>query len=244
MAISVRQIANKCLGLQGNFSIVKGLLGYGSSPVPGLTSLNQELILLRDKEHVTIHIKICSSTSWTFTSTVPIDQMIFSMRLVFRNANVAVIIKSRENLTLTDIDIDVGACTGTVTSDVTTLFANRNFVGTNEIVAYFVRAVLNMGTASWNGCATHPSGKPGVTVDDGASRWTLVHEIGHVLDNPHIEDETLGSCPSTTDSTQCILTNIMTCCGTGTIPLNTTPTFNNTQTQRILNSILTILCPT
>jgi hypothetical protein len=247
MVISVRQIANKCLGLQGNFSIVKDLLGYGSSPVPGFTSLSQELILLRDKEHITIHIKIVSSTTWTYTSTVPIDQMIFSMRLIFRTANVAVIIKSTENLTLPDIDIDVGSCNGTATNDLNTLFNNKNFVGSNEIVAYFVRGIVNTGDPL-NGCASYPANKPGVTVDSSPSRYTLAHEIGHVLIGPkHIEEETSGSCPAQTDQTKCTWNNIMTCCGTinidNNIPANTIPTFNNNQAQRIINSNLTFPCP-
>jgi hypothetical protein len=245
MVISVRQIANKCLGLQGNFSIVKNLLGYVSSPVPGVTSLKQELILLRDKEHVTVHIKICSSTNWTFTSTISIDEMIFSMRLVFRSANIAAIIKSKENLTLTDIDIDVGACTAMATNDVNTLFNNRNFVGKDEIVAYFVGSILKNGVDVYNGCATYPAGKPGVTVDAGASRWTLVHEIGHILGNPHIEEEELWiGCPADVgQADKCMFDNVMTCCGTWGIPATTTPTFNTSQTQRIVNSNLTFLCP-
>jgi hypothetical protein len=242
MVISLRQIANRCLGLQGNFSIVRDLLGYGSNRVPGFTSLSQELILLRDREHVTVHLKIVSIASWTFTSAVPIDQMIFSMRLVFRNSNLAVIIRSTENLTLTDTDIDVGNCATGTTNDQNTLFNNRNFVGPNEIVIYFVRTVFDtMGTI--NGCATFPAGRPGATVASMGTTWTLVHEIGHVLANPHIEDESLGFCPRLSNPAQCMLNNIMTCCGTGRIPANTTPTFNNNQTQRIINSNLTFPCP-
>jgi len=141
--------------------------------------LNEELTLFRDREHVTVHIKIVSTTSWAFTSTVPIDQMIFSARLVFRNSNLAVIIRSTENLKLTDTDIDVGSCTtGTTTDDQNTLFNNRNFVGEDEIVVYLVRSVLLSGTSNLNGCASYPAAKPGATV--ASITWMLAHQIGNL----------------------------------------------------------------
>jgi hypothetical protein len=250
MVISLREIASRCLGLRGNFSIVRDVLGYAGTRVPGPTSLSEELILFRDGLRVHVCIKIVSTTSWTWPlppTAISIDEMIFSMRLVFRNSNLAVSIRSTENLTLADTDIDVGACNATMTTDQNTLFNNRNNVTAIDIVVYFVRSVLRNGD-SINGCASHPAGRPGAAVASIASRWTLVHEIGHVLGNPHIENETpgLGLCP-TTDITPpnpalCMLNNIMTCCGTGFISAAITPTFNNNQTQRIRSSSLVFPC--
>src|SRR5215216_2003640 len=212
MAISVRQISEKCLGSRRSLSVVQDLLGYSGGRVPQATSLTQELTRFRDMEHLTLHIKIVSTATWAFASGISIDQMIFSMRLVYGNANVAILVRSTENLLLTDTDIDVGDCAGAATVDTNTLFNNRNSVVSNEIVVYFVRNVFNGGTKSWNGCATHPAGRPGASVASFASRWTLAHEVGHVLGNPHIENETLRFCP-TTDRTppepsKCILTNL------------------------------------
>ena len=39
-----------------------------------------------------------------------------------------------------------------------------------------------------NGCAAHPAGRPGAVVAQGASRWTLAHEVGHVLGLRHVDD--------------------------------------------------------
>ena len=39
-----------------------------------------------------------------------------------------------------------------------------------------------------NGCATHPAGRPGAVVAQGATRWTLGHEVGHVLTLRHVND--------------------------------------------------------
>jgi hypothetical protein len=246
MVILLRDIASRCRGLQGNFSVVRGLLGYAGNSVPGDTSLTQELTELRDNEHLTIHLKIVSTPTWTFTSTVSIDVMIFSMRRVYNSAGIAVIVGSTENLTLNDTDIDVGQCTsGQVTNEQTTLFNNRNFVGQNEIVVYLVRAVMLANGGALNGCAAFPTGSPGVVVASIASRWTVAHEVGHVLVGPHIETEGGGVCPRDLMPPQpalCQLTNIMTCCGTGSIPANTLPLFNDAQIQRIINSNLTGRC--
>jgi hypothetical protein len=61
------------------------------------------------------------------------------------------------------------------------LFNNREHVTDDEIVIYFVQA----DTQSGNGCAAHPSEKPGAIVTSIATGWTLAHEIGHVLKIDH-----------------------------------------------------------
>jgi hypothetical protein len=79
-----------------------------------------------------------------------------------------------------------------------------------EIVIFFVRSTV----PSFNGCATFPASAPGAVVVQGASRWTLAHEIGHVLGLNHLAGEncnTPGYVPS----------SLMTGCGTSliTVPL-------------------------
>ena len=71
---------------------------------------------------------------------------------------------------------------GSVTPEQTQLMANRNGVGTNDVVAYFVRST----NPSFNGCAAHPANRPSAVVASIASEWTLGHEVGHVLGLAHV----------------------------------------------------------
>jgi hypothetical protein len=131
-------------------------------------------------ETVRLHIKILTNP------IVNVNTMVDSMRQVYASADINVDVISTENLTLPALnDLDVGSCTrGNTTEEQNQLFAIRNSVGANDIVAYFVRNT----TPPLNGCAAHPEGMPGVVVAQGATRWTLGHEIGHVLGLQHVNN--------------------------------------------------------
>lgn len=92
------------------------------------------------------------------------------------------------------------------------------------IVAFIVGGI-NTGSGTLNGCAGHDPRKPAFVVSRTASKFTLAHELGHVL---------LGSSfrPVHTDQ----MTNIMFGGGTSRIPSSSSPTFNSEQASRILAS--------
>jgi len=115
---------------------------------------------------------------------------------------------SEETLDLPTLDVvDVGTCSGTPTAEQSSLFGNRNNAFASDVVIYFVLAT----NPAFNGCATHPSDKPGAVVAQIASQWTMAHEIGHVLGLSHITGENAPSC-TTPD-----FTRLMTGCGTSNI---------------------------
>jgi len=131
-------------------------------------------------ECVRMHVKVLTNP------TVSLATMISSMEQVYATAGIGVEVVSTENLNLPLLnDVDVGNCTlGSTTVEQDQLFANRNNVGANEIVVYFVRSTV----PAFNGCASHPAGRPGAVVAQGATRWTLGHEVGHVLGLFHVDD--------------------------------------------------------
>jgi len=130
---------------------------------------------------VRLHVKILTNP------TISIEQMIVAMQQVYEAIGVRVHRVSTETLNLPALnDLDVGGCPlGTATTaEQTQLFGNRNSAGPNDVVVYFVRSTVPPS----NGCATHPAGRPGAVVAQGATRWTLGHEVGHVLTLRHVSD--------------------------------------------------------
>ena len=168
--------------------------------------------------------------------TIPIAQMIASMNRAFVAAGLSIAQASFETLDIPDLNvIDIGECfRGAPTAEVTQLFGNRNSVGSDDLVVYFVLATMPAS----NGCAAHPFGQPGVIVAQIASQWTLAHEIGHVLGLNHFPRGTClpADCPPTAPAP----TRLMTCCGTGTItvatPTITTNEANTMQSSGLVNN--------
>ncbi|MDD7942985.1 hypothetical protein PHK61_31740, partial [Actinomycetospora lutea] len=129
---------------------------------------------------VRLHTKILTAP------TVPVATMVQRMREVYATAGVLVVWASTENLNLPTLnDVDVGQCVvGQTTAEQNQLFSNRNNAGANDVVVYLVRSTV----PPFNGCAAHPAGRPGAVVAQGATQWTFGHEVGHVLDLRHVND--------------------------------------------------------
>jgi hypothetical protein len=133
------------------------------------------------REFVRVHVK-CLEAPVSFT----LNEQFAAMQEVYATAGIRVDWATTENLTLPTLtDVDVGGCTmGSVSAEQIQLFNNRNFVGANDMVVYYVRSTV----PAYNGCAAHPAGRPGAVVVRSASRWTLGHELGHVMGIHHVND--------------------------------------------------------
>jgi hypothetical protein len=129
---------------------------------------------------VRLHAKVLTAPA------VAVNAAVQRMREVYATRGIGVELASTENLDLPTLNIvDVGDCVrGQTTAEQNQLFANRNNVGANDVVVYFVQAT----DPPLNGCAAHPAGRPGAVVARGATQWTLGHEVGHVLGLNHVND--------------------------------------------------------
>jgi hypothetical protein len=165
-------------------------------------------------ETVRVHAKVLTAPN------VGIATSVQRMSEVYGRVGIAVRLVSTENLDLPELnDVDVGKCIlGQTTAEQNDLFANRNNVGTNDVVVYFVRSTV----PPFNGCASHPSGRPGAVVAQGATQWTTAHEIGHVLGLRHVDNNDL----------------LMTGNGTGNIT-NPPPELASSEVTTMVNSPLT-----
>ena len=129
---------------------------------------------------VRLHAKVLTAPD------VGIDTAVQRMGGVYASAGIRVQLVSTEDLDLPELnDVDVGKCLlGETTDEQDELFENRNNAGANDVVVYFVRSTI----PPFNGCAAHPAEAPGAVVASGATEWTLAHEVGHVLDLRHVDD--------------------------------------------------------
>ncbi len=171
------------------------------------------------RSRIRIHFKLGVQPS-SFT----VNQAMDSMREVYSSVGILAERGSTENLTLTDLDIDVGTCNDSTTQEQRTLFGNRNNVGVNDVAVYIVRTVTKSDGTALNGCATH-DGRPSCVVAGTATRWTVAHECGHVLGLGHV---------SSTD-------RLMTGGGTGGIT-NPPPDLVESERVTMENSPLTQTC--
>jgi hypothetical protein len=132
------------------------------------------------KPWVRLHFK--TLTAPTITGAT----MLARMREVYNSYGIEVELGSTETLNFPALnDLDVGACTmGSTTAEQNQLFGNRNNVGGNDVAVYFVRSTV----PPFNGCAAHPPNQPSCAIVQGATQWTMAHEVGHVLGLSHVND--------------------------------------------------------
>ena len=131
---------------------------------------------------VRLHLKVFEEPA-----DVSIEAMLAKARALLDLHNIDLIEVSRE--TFTDADEIARFKTLAVdqsvpTDDQTELFNFRGEAEPDDLVIYFVRTLVPAQT----GCAAHPPDKPGAIVSAAlANKWTLAHQIGHVLGLDHVD---------------------------------------------------------
>lgn len=133
------------------------------------------------QETVRVHFKILVDPV-----THTLAQRFDLMKGLFESHGVGVEMGTSQRLALGDLEdlaVDECTCGGPPSEDQEKLFRHRDNVPADDVCIYFVRSVDGN-----NGCATHPPGLPGAVVAFNAPRWTLAHEVGHVLGLCHVNN--------------------------------------------------------
>lgn len=196
----------------GDLFAIKKLSLLGNNTTSGSNEITVLSSINTIKGVVKIHVKIVSPPKLQF------ELMFLNTVLVYLKQDIEIQLVSNEflqpqlfldnlfKLNLSPADLlkaNVGTCTSTIlpnstsaTEDQNRLFKYRKdpktkkVIGSDEIVIYFVSNIVGTSPEGLKivGCATYPKDMPGAVIDQNANKYTLAHEIGHVLGLFHEED--------------------------------------------------------
>lgn len=138
---------------------------------------------------VNLHVKILTNPT-----RFSVAQMVDTMRNIYIDAGVNVVLRSTETLNAASPalvalnDVDTGSCTlGNASAEQQALSNFRANAGGNDVVVYVCRSV-SYNSGSLNGCASFPAGRPMAVIASYCSLYTMAHEVGHVLGLNHVND--------------------------------------------------------
>ena len=216
MSASIRNVADNCLDKSGRLSLREDILGVYANDNP----LNRSTLAQMGRIQNMPFVKVALVTIQGASPQIQRD--LDSANAVWQG-NCGVWVYPTNSITENVpglLSLDQDDCNGSghsVSAEEDQLFDLGRNLGAN-IVAYYIQA------GSGAGCAAHPSGRRGFWADNGASPWTFIHELTHVVgDNSHIDSN---------DS--CNLGNLMTTCGTSNINV-ALPNLTTNQCSRINN---------
>jgi hypothetical protein len=117
--------------------------------------------------------------------TITVETAVTSARSVFAQAGIDVQVVSKTAVQLPDVEsiriTDSCQPPGPLTEDQLNLFDHARGIGSNDIAIFFVQSTIR----ATNGCSQHPASVAGAVISEACSRWTMAHEIGHLLNLTH-----------------------------------------------------------
>jgi hypothetical protein len=110
-----------------------------------------------------------------------VEDMVSAAKQTYGAYGIDLLVNHRSAVTDDEFqDLDVNGCRrGAITREQSDLFSHRPGEG---IHAYFVRSTV----LAYNGCSAHAPQQPSLVIVSDASRWTLAHELGHVMGLSHV----------------------------------------------------------
>jgi hypothetical protein len=135
------------------------------------------------KYRVRIHLRSIALTE------VPMSFQEQNARMVYAQYGIYLDVRSGMSLKLSPADakkfesVDVGECVDEKLTDELGELHKLGLqgVGADEIVIYFAPKVTDETGGEINGCAAINADRPAVVVSSTSTKWTMGHELGHVL---------------------------------------------------------------
>jgi hypothetical protein len=116
---------------------------------------------------------------------ISVSEMVARAKAIYAPHDIVIRDMPSQPLSLPEFEsLEVGIGGDDLTSEQKLLFDHRDGLGEDDICVYFVSEIkLVVGTfvQPLMGSSSHPPGKPAAVVASHATRWTLAHELGHVL---------------------------------------------------------------
>jgi hypothetical protein len=134
---------------------------------------------------IRLHLRILVPPS------VAVTTLVSSCKKVFKQANVSIVVKSKivldklsssDQVKFTAVKVFNNCKSASVTTEQEALFALAPGIDPTDIVIFLVHST----DRAVDGCAQHPAGRPGAIVTALCTKWTMAHEIGHLLGLPHV----------------------------------------------------------
>lgn len=136
---------------------------------------------------INLHFRILSQPN------ISIAEMVRCMQAVYAPHDIVIRELSRDTLVLPEADsLEVGVSAADLTAEQQLLFNHRDGIGDRDICVYFVseiKVVVGSFVQPITGSSSHPAGKPAAVVAKDALKWTLAHELGHVLGLTHEDSD-------------------------------------------------------
>jgi hypothetical protein len=152
------------------------LLPRAADPLPPLPAGN------KFTHRIKVHLRTIN------TPTVPEYTQLYHAQRVYAQYQIdfqiatgmSLLLPDGDQITLSDVDTE---CNWDEDSDEQQSLYKQGKIGVeaNEIIAFFVKSIKDSKNKTVNGCAGHDPTRPAVLVASTGSKWTLGHEVGHVL---------------------------------------------------------------